>query len=160
MLSGGGGLGLLRGCSQPRKLTFYCIFGPLFSDCAVVVNPKFSRKKSIFWTKNQVFGQKFEFFSKIMSSLQPRGRKLIKTVTLTRIFAKNVIFVQKCHFLGKKRQFSTKFPAPSAPKMRGCSQFFRRFCGIRPPLRPAPPPDSISGSTDFVQLQAQYIHFD
>ena len=140
MLSGGGGLGLLRGCSQPRKLTFYCIFGPLFSDCAVVVNSKFLRKKSIFWTKNQVFGQKFEFFSKIMSSLQPRGRKLIKTVTLTRIFAKNVIFVQKSHFLGQKRQFFPKFSAPSAPKMRGCSQFFRRFWGFRPPpLRRGPP---------------------
>ena len=99
----GGGLGVLRGCSQPRKLTFYCIFGPLFFDCAVVVNPKFSRKKSIFWTKNQVFGQKFEFFSKILSSLQPRGRKFIKTVTLTKIFAKIVIFVQKCHFLGQKQ---------------------------------------------------------
>merc|ERR1712148_18763 len=120
------GLDLLRGCSQPRKFTFYCILGPLFFDCAVVVNPKFSRKKSIFWTKNQVFGQKLDFFSNILSSLQPRGRKFIKTVTLTKIFAKNVIFVQKCHFLAKF----------SAPKMRGCSQFYRRFWGIRPPLRP------------------------
>ena len=89
--------------SQPRKLTFYCIFGSLFSDRAVVVNPKISRKKSIFWAKNQVFGKKFELFSKILSSLQPRGRKFIKNVTWTKIFAKIVIFVQKCHFLGQKR---------------------------------------------------------
>ena len=45
----------------------------------------------------------YQNFSKILSSLQPRRQKFIKTVTWTKIFAKIVIFVQKCHFLGQKR---------------------------------------------------------
>ena len=51
-------------------------------------------------------------------------------------------------FWAKKGQFSPKFSAPSAPKMRGCSQFFRRFCGIRPPPFEARPPPT--ASLDFI----------
>ena len=81
----------------------------------------------------------YQNFSKILSSLQPRRQNFIKTVTWTKIFARIVIFVQKCHFLGQKRgNFPPNFRRLWRRKCVVVVNFFADFGDQPPPLGPAP----------------------
>ena len=72
------------------------------------------------------------------------------TVTWTKIFARIVIFVQKCHFLGQKRgNFPPNFRRLWRRKCVVVVNFFADFGGLAPPWG-LPPSDSISG---FVSLR-------